>query len=184
MDLIASFSLLCDIPGFVDLITIDGDDSNRHLTLDRMAKAAQAGARAARIMQVISVLQLLRLRAKRIRLGIVNRSFSDDLSRTGSEAEADTRPSKFQMTSIKPQSRVGEKLTEKTMKKVILGVLLLLLVLPVFDAWIFYGKPAVFEEGGLVMLHNLYGKEGNSTTFRDSVKACLILPWLPCNSFI
>ena len=65
MDLVASFSLLCDIPAFVDLVTFSSDDDDRHLTLERIAKAAQAGARAARIMQVVSVLQMIHLRAQR-----------------------------------------------------------------------------------------------------------------------
>lgn len=168
MDLVASFSLLCDIPAFVDLITIGSDDSNRHLTLERMAKAAQAGARAARIMQVISVLQLLRLRAKRLRL----RASKSDLrlSRSTSDSEIENSLMQFQMTTLKPQTRVGEKLTEMTMRKVILGVLILLSVLPVFDSWVFYGSNTSFEEGGIVTLHNLYANEGNSSAFQSALR--------------
>mmetsp|Transcript_4391 Transcript_4391/g.8730 ORF Transcript_4391/g.8730 Transcript_4391/m.8730 type:complete len:860 (-) Transcript_4391:18-2597(-) len=168
MDLVASFSLLCDIPAFVDLITIDSDDSNRHLTLERMAKAAQAGARAARIMQVISVLQLLRLRAKRLRLR-TNRASDLRLSRSTSESESENGAMQFQMTTLKPQTRVGEKLTEMTMRKVILGVLILLSVLPVFDSWVFYGSATSFEEGGVVTLHNLFANEGNSSAFQSAL---------------
>lgn len=169
MDLVASFSLLCDIPAFVDLITIDSDDSNRHLTLERMAKAAQAGARAARIMQVISVLQLLRLRAKRLRLR-TNRASDLRLSRSTSESESENGAMQFQMTTLKPQTRVGEKLTEMTMRKVILGVLILLSVLPVFDSWVFYGSATSFEEGGVVTLHNLFANEGNSSAFQSALR--------------
>eukprot|EP00890_Picochlorum_soloecismus_P002340 jgi/Picsp_1/3106/NSC_05947-R1_membrane-associated lipoprotein precurser len=165
MDFIASFSLLCDIPGFVDLITFDGDDSNRHLTLDRMAQAAQAGARAARIMQVISVLQLLRLRAKRIRLGIVNRTFSDDLSRTGSETEADNKPSKFQMTSIKPQSRVGEKLTEKNDEKGDSWGATFTFSLAGFLMLGFSMKNLLFLKKGKYLDNNIYRVGGRDTGF-------------------
>jgi hypothetical protein len=169
MDLVASFSLLCDIPSFVDFITFDADDSNRHLTLDRISKAAQAGARAARIMQVISVLQLLHLRTKRSASKLLDKSLDRALSRSTSETDSDHGGIQFQMTSLKPQSRVGEKLTEKTMRKVILGVLLLLSMLPVFDSWVFYGTPTSFEDGGLLTLHNLYMVEGNSSSFMEAV---------------
>lgn len=168
MDLLASFSLLCDIPGFIDLITIDSDDSNRHLTLERMAKAAQAGARAARIMQVIALLQLLRLQAKRRGFGILRSTFSEDSSIQTRESD---KNGKFQMTSAKPQSRVGEKLTEMTMRKVIIGVLILLSVLPVFDAEVFYGKPVLFEDAGLKSLHEMYG-DSNNSTFSIAVEVC------------
>ena len=170
MDLVASFSLLCDIPAFVDLITFSSDDGNRHLTLERMAKAAQAGARSARIMQVISMIQLFRLRAKRMSERRKSAHIDRRLSRSTTDSDCTDGEILFQMTSAKPQLRVGEKLTEMTMRKVILGVLLLLSMLPVFDSWVFYGYPTSFEDGGLLTLHNLYSKEGNSSSFLDAVE--------------
>lgn len=164
MDLIASISLLCDIPAFVNLVTIQGDDSNRHVFLDRMSKAAQAGARSARIMQVIAVLQLLHMRAKRVRKG--SRRLTDDSCNSDNDESAP----KFQMTTVNSQSRVGEKMNEMTMRKVILGVLLILLVIPVFDTYVFYGHQTVFEDGGLVTLHDIFLQEGNSSGFQAAVK--------------
>lgn len=166
----ASFSLLCDIPSFVDMITFNSDDDNRHLTLERMAKAAQAGARSARIMQVISVLQLFRLRAKRLSEKKKLAECDRRLSRSTTESDIIDGEIQFQMTTVKPQTRVGEKLTEMTMRKVILGVLIVLSMLPVFDSWVFYGYPTSFEDGGLLTLHNLYIKEGNSSVFLDAVQ--------------
>ena len=191
MDLVASFSLLCDIPAFVDFVTqpVSSDDDERHLTLERIAKAAQAGARAARIMQVVSVLQLLHLRAQRARLKKRERRLSGGSGASGGEGStapfnderesgtdgADASNLQFQMTTLKPQTRVGEKLTEMTMRKVILGVLILLSMLPVFDSWVFYGTPTSFEDGGLRTLHALYGvrvQDGNSSSaFWEAVEA-------------
>jgi len=171
MDILASFSLLCDIPGFMDAITPgNGDNSNRHVTLDRAAKAAQAGARSARIMQVIALAQLLRYKAQRMKMASKFTLTEDGIvsnSSTGEDEGADGKPKGM---NAKPQTRVGEKLTEMTMRKVILGVLLMLLVLPVFDANVYYGHPTFLEDGGLVMLHDLYGEEGNSTTFQNQVQ--------------
>lgn len=180
MDIVASFSLLCDVPGFMDFVTNNHNSANHHVTLQRAAKAAQAGARAARIMQVIAVIQLLRYKAKRasIRGGSLGRpsegryTTEDGGSTTGDydgmgnsigngSAGGVNSGSKIQIT--KPQSRIGEKVTEMTMRKVILGVLLLLLVLPVFDANVYYGHPTFLEDGGLVMLHDIQSNETNGS---------------------
>jgi class 3 adenylate cyclase len=181
MDIVASFSLLCDVPGFMDFVTNNHNSANHHVTLQRAAKAAQAGARAARIMQVIAVIQLLRYKAKRASVGgslgrpSEGRYTTEDGGSTtgdydgighsngngnGSAGGANSG-SKIQIT--KPQSRIGEKVTEMTMRKVILGVLLLLLVLPVFDANVYYGHPTFLEDGGLVMLHDIQGNETNGS---------------------
>jgi class 3 adenylate cyclase len=192
MDLVALFSLLCDIPAFVDFVTspFGGDDDDRHLTLERIAKAAQAGARAARIMQVVSVLQLLHLRTQRSRMKRrERRSSGGSGASVGSVGGLNKRPTssgisdgedrgkdgqgnlQFQMTTLKPQTRVGEKLTEMTMRKVILGVLILLSMLPVFDAWVYYGTPTSFEDGGLQTLHTLYEyRESDSGAFWGAVE--------------
>lgn len=171
MDLIASFSLLCDIPGFMDAISFEKDDSNPHLTMDRAAKLAQAGARAARIMQVIAVVQLLRYKAQRLRERGSKARYTEDGSTRSSSSGEDGSTNLSNISISKPQSRVGEKLTEMTMRKVILGVLLLLVVLPAFDANVLYGKPTSVEEGGLVMLHDLYLQDGNSTAFQIALQA-------------
>jgi class 3 adenylate cyclase len=170
MDLVASFSLLCDIPIFIDMITFSSDDDNRHLTLERMAKAAQAGARSARIMQVISMVQLFRLRRKRLSIRRKTEKLDRRPSRSITDSDCMDGEIQLQMTTLKPQTRVGEKLTEMTLRKVILGILILLSVLPVFDSWIFYGYPTSFEDGGLLTLHNLYAKEGNSPGFLKAVE--------------
>jgi class 3 adenylate cyclase len=170
MDVVASISLLCDIPGFMDLVSPSNDEDNRHVTLDRAAKAAQAGARSARIMQVIAVAQLLRYKAQRLAQSGGRSRMTEEGSTTSSTDGSDATANGVSQMS-KPQSRVGEKVTEMTMRKVILGVLLLLLVLPVFDANVLYGQPTYLEDGGLVMLHDQYLLEGNTTGFYTSLQA-------------
>lgn len=167
MDIVASFSLLCDVPGFMDFVTNNHNSANHHVTLQRAAKAAQAGARAARIMQVIAVIQLLRYKAKRASttsrsLGRPSEGRYTTEDGGSSAGDYDGHGNKIQIT--KPQSRIGEKVTEMTMRKVILGVLLLLLVLPVFDANVYYGHATFLEDGGLVMLHDMRGNGTNNST--------------------
>jgi class 3 adenylate cyclase len=170
MDVVASISLLCDIPGFMDVVSPGTDDDNRHVTMDRAAKAAQAGARSARIMQVIAVAQLLRYKAQRLAQSGGKSRMTEDSSTTSSTDGLDAIANGVSQMS-KPQSRVGEKVTEMTMRKVILGVLLLLLVLPIFDANVLYGQPTYLEDGGLVMLHDQYLLQGNTTGFYTSLQA-------------
>jgi hypothetical protein len=169
MDVLAALSLLTDIPGFTDAITFNDDDANHHVTLERAAKSAQAGARAARIMQVIALIQLIHLKAQRLPF-VVNRG-AGGLTEDGSSAgEGD--PAAPALLGVKTQSRIGEKVTERTMRKVILGVLLLLLVLPVFDINVFFTQPTTLEDGGLGMLHDLYQQEGSATeSFRAAAVA-------------
>jgi class 3 adenylate cyclase len=169
MDVVASISLLCDIPGFMDVVSPGSDDDNRHVTMDRAAKAAQAGARSARIMQVIAVAQLLRYKAQRLAQSGGKSRLTEEGSTTSSDGADGLANGVSQMS--KPQSRVGEKVTEMTMRKVILGVLLLLLVLPIFDANVLYGQPTYLEDGGLIMLHDQYLLEGNTTGFYTSLQA-------------
>jgi len=173
MDVVASFALLSDIPGFNDLISPSNDEDNRHVTLDRAANTALAGARSARIMQIIAIAQLLRYKAKRLAAkkaaGRSSRT-TEEGSTTSSTDGSDAIASEVSQMS-KPQSRVGEKVTEMTMRKVILGVLLLTVVLPIFDANVLYGQPTYLEDGGLVMLHDQYLLEGNTTGFYSSLQA-------------
>ena len=167
-------SLLCNIPGFMDAITGNSDDSNRHVTLDRAAKATQAAARAARIMQVIALVQLLRYKARRLALKKASSRrrvlTEDSISSFDSEFPSPSGRSPTLAIS-KPQTRLGERVTEMTMRKVIVGVLILLLVLPVFDSSVYYGHPPFVEDGGLVMLHDLYLSEGNTTSFQINLQA-------------
>lgn len=53
--------------------------------------------------------------------------------------------------------------------QVILGVLILLFVLPVFDVNGYYGDAPTLEAGGLTMLHTMYGAGGDTVAFQDVV---------------
>jgi class 3 adenylate cyclase len=185
MDVLSCGSLLCDLPGFMDLVTGNDEEGENHVVLDRAAKAAMAGARAARIMQVIALLSLLRLKARRgfertalaaARSGLSrSRSASAEAARRGRAsvegAAAEGGGDAGALMGAKTQTRIGEKVTERTMRKVILGTLLLLLVLPVFDADVLYGRPEAIEDGGLVMLHDQFLAEGATPAFAAAAEA-------------
>ena len=55
------------------------------------------------------------------------------------------------------RSRVGQKLSDLTTQKVIVGILAILLIIPVFNIYSgLYGTYSGLSQGGLQMLHNLY----------------------------
>lgn len=55
------------------------------------------------------------------------------------------------------RSRVGQKLSDLTTQKVIVGILTLLLIIPVFNIYSgLYGTYSPLDQGGLQMLHDLY----------------------------
>lgn len=162
MDLLATLALSCDMPGFMDFVTPgSAKDGEGHDTLDRSAKAIQAGARAARLVQLFRMLRLVRaasLHKRRIRAQQLAEDNDEDYILDEQIDDVDKNGGQF-------QSRIGEKVTDRTMTKVILGVVLMLLVLPVFDAVVFYGSLPVLEDGGLAMLHDMYGADGYTATF-------------------
>lgn len=51
-----------------------------------------------------------------------------------------------------------------------MGVLVLLFVLPVFDVNGYYGAAPTFDEGGLALLHTMYGAGGDTAAFREVVQ--------------
>lgn len=55
------------------------------------------------------------------------------------------------------RSRVGQKLSDLTTQKVIVGILAILLIIPVFNIYSgLYGTYSGLTQGGLHVLHDLY----------------------------
>ena len=79
------------------------------------------------------------------------------------------------------RSRVGQKLSDLTTQKVIVGILALLLIIPVFNIYSgLYGTYSSLVQGGLRMLHNLYLDVGFTKTLLCHVmlKICESAAWL------
>lgn len=72
------------------------------------------------------------------------------------------------------QSHVGQKLSELTTRRVVLGVLSIMFILPIWDAsGGLYGGPEDFAEGGLRQLHNMAINEPDSPAFYPALEVRL-----------
>ena len=65
-------------------------------------------------------------------------------------------------SKVSERSRVGQKLFDITARRVIVGILTLLLVIPVFNIYSgLYGDYAALTTGGLQMVHDVFLQVGN-----------------------
>ncbi|KAL4852756.1 Ras guanine nucleotide exchange factor W [Chlorella vulgaris] len=163
VDIISTISILLDIPAIVDPIVSTANDgagdAQQQGGLDNAAQITAASTRAARLAHVtkwMRLWQIIRLWAFYIKhkQQIIDREtfFEEQLE-------------------ISSQSRVGEKLTELTIRKVVVMVLLVMFAMPVFDVSVgYYGGPLMLDNGGLSMLHASYGAMGNSSAFQAAMQ--------------
>jgi len=213
LDIVATLSLLADIPAFMRSVGMDqcqGVDSygttfdDRHVLwrsngsdndmadggFARAGRASRAATRAGRIVRIIRLIRLVKIfktyeatRERKHRDSLIKQkrdstraSFiqqadmetitkfgekspttkvhfeGDRFTDTTDDDEFDDEDSlkDFEMS----ESRVGQKLGDLTTKRVVIGVLLMLFVLPVFDVNLYpVGTIHPFYEGGLSMAH-------------------------------
>ncbi|KAL4447395.1 hypothetical protein ABPG75_004614 [Micractinium tetrahymenae] len=154
VDVVATASILLDIPAVVDPIISSANDGNGDVQqrsgMENAAQITGASTRAARLAQVTKwmrlwqIIKLFAIYCKNRRHIIDRRTFIE------SELEASS------------QSRVGEKLTELTIRKVIIMVLLVMFAMPVFDVSVgYYGGAPLLDNGGLDLLHVMYNGTRN-----------------------
>jgi hypothetical protein len=71
------------------------------------------------------------------------------------------------------QSRVGQKLSELTTRRVVLGVLTMVFVLPYWEvANGVYGESPSFEQAGLLTLHNQALLDNTGPVFTQALDVC------------
>ena len=64
------------------------------------------------------------------------------------------------------RSRVGQKLSDLTSQRVIVGILAMLFFIPGFASnYVIWGAYPSLAGGGLQMLHDLFIAQGNTTSF-------------------
>lgn len=91
----------------------------------------------------------------------------------GDNRSGAVRPSRLSIVSPPvQQSRVGQKLSELTTRRVVLGVLAMVFVLPYWEvANGVYGESPTFDEQGLVLLHNQALLDSSGSVFLQALKA-------------
>jgi class 3 adenylate cyclase len=151
LDLIATLSMIPDI-GWIwyPMIGIeeDGDSGGNASQIQKAGRASKAGTRTSRVIRIIRLIRLIRIVKlyKNAQTAMKNRAQDDD----------DIEEFQAQMPI---ESRVGKKLSDLTIKRVIILVLILLLILPLFDTDFYITDPYSWDFG-LDELMELRGNAG------------------------
>ena len=144
LDFVATFSLLFDIPEVMEALFGGGGGQGGaadSTTLARAGRTSRVGTRAGRVVRLVRLVRILKLYKQ---YQMQKQGKIDHMNLTVEEEEL-------------AESRVGQKLSDKTTRYVILGVLLMLFVLPVFQMEMgYYGERTSVELAGLRMLHKSY----------------------------
>jgi class 3 adenylate cyclase len=123
LDLMATLSMVFEIPW---LNSYSGDGVDGNLDSARAGKASRAGAKAAKILRVVRMIRLVRL----VKL---YKYFSDNQQKkegSGSIVPDDTGN---ELDNMPPESHVGAEMSDRTTKKVIVGILIMLMVIPLLQ---------------------------------------------------
>ena len=153
LDVIATVSMLFDIPTVMEGLTTlmgggGGGDVSDSTTMLKAARASRAGTRAGRIVRLVRLIRILKLYKQ--------------ISQQQEEGEEEEEEEE------NPESKVGSKLSDLTTRKVIIGVLAMLFILPVFDIGGGYlGEASFAEPMGLQMLHYTYATSGSTPEFES-----------------
>eukprot|EP00241_Pyramimonas_parkeae_P004274 CAMPEP_0114238114 /NCGR_PEP_ID=MMETSP0058-20121206/7752_1 /TAXON_ID=36894 /ORGANISM="Pyramimonas parkeae, CCMP726" /LENGTH=849 /DNA_ID=CAMNT_0001350203 /DNA_START=611 /DNA_END=3157 /DNA_ORIENTATION=- len=153
LDLIATVSLLFDIPDVFALMTgveetdstvsptdssgsADNSQMKESATLTRAGRTSRAGTRAGRIVRLVRLVRILKLYKQYTK------------SKQLADGQADPEEELA-------ESRVGQKLSDLTTRRVIVGVLMMLFIMPLFDVTTF-DEPETLMEGGLQLVEEAY----------------------------
>lgn len=195
IDLLAAVTLLLDIPIFFELITTYSESSSSHYgqhndVLTTVGTASHVGAKSARVAQSIRLLRLLRLYRLHVQVQSQDNEASPDIiihessplqqqygnnnhyySNNNNNHESTPSPTS---NSSSQSTKVGEALTELTIKKMVLTVLILVIAMPFFDVGIgYYGRRPTLDVNGLALLHSsaIMVDRSNTTTTSSNPQA-------------
>lgn len=155
LDLMATVSMVFELPWIISP-TADGVDES--FDNARAGKASRAGAKAARILRIVRMIRLVRL----VRL---YKYFS------GSKQKNETIvpiPEDGEMDDIPPESHVGAEMSDRTTKKVIVGILIMLVVIPLLQV----NEMEYINEYGMHMV-----LERRVRIYEDSMKSLVESDW-------
>jgi len=119
LDLMATISMIFEIPWLNPLPS--GEVMNSNLESARAGKASRAGAKAARIIRVVRMIRLVRL----VKL---YKYFSENKHKKEGSIAPDNKSD-----NMPPESHVGAEMSDRTTKKVIIGILIMLMVIPMLQ---------------------------------------------------
>jgi len=120
LDLMATLSMIIEITWLTPFSSGEVMESN--LESARAGKASRAGAKAARIIKVVRMIRLVRL----VKL---YKYFSENKNKK----EGSIAPDDDSLDNMPPESHVGAEMSDRTTKKVIVGILIMLMVIPILQ---------------------------------------------------
>ncbi len=124
LDLIATLSMVFELP-WLNSYSVDGVDGS--LDSARAGKASRAGAKAARILRVVRMIRLVRL----VKL---YKYFSENRNKKEGNGSVVPDVMETELEQMPPESHVGAEMSDRTTKKVIVGILIMLVVIPLLQA--------------------------------------------------
>ncbi len=124
LDLMATLSMVFEIP-WLNSYSVDGVDGN--LDSARAGKASRAGAKAAKIFRVVRMIRLVRL--------VKLYKYFSEKKQHKKEGSGCIVPDKLgnELEKMPPESHVGAEMSDRTTKKVIVGILIMLVVIPLLQ---------------------------------------------------
>jgi len=123
LDLMATLSMIFELP-WMTSVSADGVDDNFENA--RAGKASRAGAKAARILRVVRMIRLVRL----VKL---YKYFSESKHKKEGSATIVPETQDVELNNMPPESHVGAEMSDRTTKKVIVGILIMLMVIPLLQ---------------------------------------------------
>ncbi len=123
LDLMATLSMTFELP-WLTSVSADGVDDN--FDNARAGKASRAGAKAARMLKVVRMVRLVRL----VKL---YKYFSENKHKKEGSSSIVPDRDESELDDMPPESHVGAEMSDRTTKKVIVGILIMLMVIPLLQ---------------------------------------------------
>ncbi|OMJ77930.1 hypothetical protein SteCoe_22364 [Stentor coeruleus] len=138
LDLIATLSLIIDLSWIMESALGLSSNSSDSQSLQKAGEASKAGAKSTRALRIIRIIRLIRIVKlyKNIKTTLRNRELKK-------KKDEDTE----QNFSEVSESKVGKKMSEVIMKRVIIIVLALLFILPLFETDFYFSYQTSWEFG-------------------------------------
>ena len=143
LDLIATISLITDIGWIYNEITGGGDinanDASQASSLARAGRTARVGTRAGRIVRLVRLIRIVKLYKHATKA--LEKETDDDIT----QEELEQINQKNTEEDIPKESKVGQKLSDLTTRRVIVIVLIMMFSIPVLSLDTYRETPNFFQ---------------------------------------
>lgn len=154
LDIIASLSLIPDIPWIMHLlailVTATPSNESKDVILGEIVTASAAGNRAQRLIKSVRLIRLIRI-IKLYKYAVKSNTEEEEAKLREQQKLSQTAQQAALKRELEP-GRIGKVLSDTTIRKVIIGILIMLMVLPIltyagYDYTAQYGLDKIFWYG-------------------------------------